>query len=188
MSLPRTFSPPPSQSPGTGRPVFMNALSICSGPPPTCSSTGSSASATLAQKRSRSSWPGERPPGARWGIHSAPSPSSRAWSTSAIAGVDVVDRRGADADHPRLALAELGHRPVVGAGRAGGDLGVEADVEDDARAERGEDELAVEAELVEGLAALGGVERAERLVPLGAGEELVAEADLLVDDLGLVAP
>ena len=111
----------------------MNAWSSCSGWPPTWSTTGSPASATLAQKRSRSSWPGERPPGARWGIQTAPSPSSTDVVDLGDRRVDVVERGGADAEQAWLVGAELGHRPVVGAGRAGGDVGSEAGVEHDAR-------------------------------------------------------
>ena len=102
-------------------------------------------------------------------------------------GVDVVEGGGADADQPRLAVAEIRHRPVVCPCCTGGDVGSEAAVEDDPGAEGGEDELTLEPELVEGLAALARREGAERLVPLGTGQQPVAEPDLLVDDGRLVA-
>ena len=84
-------------------------------------------------------------------------------------GVDVVEGGGADADHARSspaqnsAIARLWARAAPAATSA-----ASSGVEHDAGAERGEHELALEAEQVEGLAALVRVERAERLVALGA--------------------
>ena len=105
---------------------------------------------------------------ARWGIQTAPRPSSTMWSTSATAA-STSSRAVAPTPSIRGSPSQnVGHRPVVGPGRAGRDVGLEAGVEHDAGAERGEHELALEAEQVERLAALGGVERAERLVALGA--------------------
>ena len=103
------------------------------------------------------------------------------WSTSATAASTSSSAVAPTPISRGVVGAELGHRPVVRPGRAGGDLGVEAGVEHHAGAERGEHELALEAELVERQAALVGVERAERLVALGAGEQPVAEGHLLVD-------
>ena len=54
-------------------------------------------------------------------------------------------------------------------------------VEHDARAEGGEHELLLEAQQVEGLGPLGGIESAERHIALGPGHQAVAERDLLRD-------
>ena len=70
-SLVRRFSPPPSQSLVGARPLFIQALASCRGAPPTCRTKGTPASASFAQKGSKSMCPGERSRGARCGTHTA---------------------------------------------------------------------------------------------------------------------
>ena len=62
MSLPRTFSAPPSQSVGKGRPLSIHAGGTWMAAPPTWMAKGTPASASTAHTGSRSTWPGERSP------------------------------------------------------------------------------------------------------------------------------
>ena len=88
----------------------------------------------------------------------------------------VVERDGADAHEARVASAEGRHGAVVGPGSAVAQVAIGAGVEDLPRAERGEHELPREPETVERLCALARIERPESQIPLGPGDELVAQS------------
>ena len=147
-----------------------------SGPLPTWRTNGTPRSARRAQNGSWSTWPGDRPPGARAGSQISRSPRSRAASSSAQRPVDVVEVAQADAEQAGIGGAERGDGAVVGAVGAVAQVGL-GDVEQ-RRAQRGVHDLVLEAEQVEGRRSLGRVDGAERGVPLRAlAHEVVAELD-----------
>ena len=118
MSFDRTFSAPPSQSFGSGRPLFMYSLRIWIRWPPTWRRKGTPASAMRAQIGSSSVWPGERPPHGAAGIHTAlqPIPMAASSSSAARSGSSsernaTGKRRGSSAQKAAIARLCARHAP-----------------------------------------------------------------------------